>query len=666
MDTTEETGCYCGTSTSDSGTLMCEKCSQSYHIGCLKYGGLSPLQGDIFFTLICARCSDTGEEIHTRMKLSWQQVVTLVLYNLHLSTAGMQGYFHWKQHICASIVKHWVTLFGNDRSDCVFCDFQWLSVIVFVVTVAVIVFAVTAAVIVFAMTAAVIVFSVTVAVIVFAMTAAVIVFAMTAAVIVFSVTVAVIVFAVTAAVTVFAVTAAVIVFAMTVAVSVFAVTAAVIVFAVTVAVIVFAMTAAVIVFAVTAAVIVFAVTVAVIVFAVTVAVTVFAVTAAVTVFAVTAAVIVFAMTVAVSVFAVTAAVIVFAVTVAVIVFAMTAAVIVFAVTAAVIVFAVTAAVIVFAMTAAVIVFAMTAAVIEFAVTAAVIEFAMTVAVIEFAVTAAVIEFAMTAAVIVFAMTAAVIVFAVTVAVIVFAMTVAVIVKKTATWCGTVAGTLSSGCPRYFRSGTNILKESGWWALAQIVPPSHDTATKSRPSKRQRKDVSPGEPPVKVEGLRKRVQKSSIAAAIALRAKRDMTQDIREIKKSRAASSSSSVDSRLQRPSGTMAVDTTSHLQQTTTAQEVTGRSVPIAGGSTADRQWLTERELMAGDGVPEFLLKDDDESDFEIDPCTLSSPTGAEEDDGDGLPQMAEILAPLKGSPLSEEGLNLNMIGRKIRSVKAG
>ena len=62
--------------------------------------------------------------------------------------------------------------------------------------------------------------------------------------------------------------------------------------------------------------------------------------------------------------------------------------------------------------------------------------------------------------------------------------------------------------------------------------------------------------------------------------------------------------------------------------------------------------------MPEFLLKDDDESDFEIDPCTLSSPTGAEDDDGDGLPQMAEILAPLKGSPPSEEGLNLNMIGR--------
>ena len=31
--------------------------------------------------------------------------------------------------------------------------------------------------------------------------------------------------------------------------------------------------------------------------------------------------------------------------------------------------------------------------------------------------------------------------------------------------------------------------------------------------------------------------------------------------------------------------------------QVTGRSVPIAGGSTADRQWLTERELMAGGNV---------------------------------------------------------------------
>ena len=103
----------------------------------------------------------------------------------------------------------------------------------------------------------------------------------------------------------------------------------------------------------------------------------------------------------------------------------------------------------------------------------------------------------------FAMTAAVIVFAVTVAVIVFADCSSDCVccdcssgcvccdcssdcvcydcsKKTATWCGTVAGTLSSGCPRYFRSGTNILKESGWWALAQIVPPSHDTGKVTLP------------------------------------------------------------------------------------------------------------------------------------------------------------------------------------------
>ena len=77
-------------------------------------------------------------------------------------------------------------------------------------------------------------------------------------------------------------------------------------------------------------------------------------------------------------------------------------------------------------------------------------------------------------------------------------------------------------------------------------------------------------------------------------------------------------------------------------------------------RWGTLTLSLFTDGVPEFLLKDDDESDFEIDPCTLSSPTGAEEDEGDGLPQMAEILAPLKGSPPSDEGLNLNIIGRHL------
>lgn len=44
-------------------------------------------------------------------------------------------------------------------------------------------------------------------------------------------------------------------------------------------------------------------------------------------------------------------------------------------------------------------------------------------------------------------------------------------KRTATFRGTVAGALSSGCPLLFRSGAAELGESGWWTLATMKPPS---------------------------------------------------------------------------------------------------------------------------------------------------------------------------------------------------
>jgi len=47
-------------------------------------------------------------------------------------------------------------------------------------------------------------------------------------------------------------------------------------------------------------------------------------------------------------------------------------------------------------------------------------------------------------------------------------------KKTQTWFGTtVAGTLSTWCPTYFLSGTNELKQSGWWKLTDPSPPTID-------------------------------------------------------------------------------------------------------------------------------------------------------------------------------------------------
>ena len=49
-------------------------------------------------------------------------------------------------------------------------------------------------------------------------------------------------------------------------------------------------------------------------------------------------------------------------------------------------------------------------------------------------------------------------------------------KKTHTWYGTVAGTLSSGCPAYFNSGAQELRESGWWKLAENKPPPIEIST----------------------------------------------------------------------------------------------------------------------------------------------------------------------------------------------
>lgn len=41
------------------------------------------------------------------------QVVMLAMYNLSLEGTGRQGYFRWKEDICAFIEKHWTFLLGN-------------------------------------------------------------------------------------------------------------------------------------------------------------------------------------------------------------------------------------------------------------------------------------------------------------------------------------------------------------------------------------------------------------------------------------------------------------------------------------------------------------------------------------------------------------------------
>ena len=63
-----------------------------------------------------------------------------------------------------------------------------------------------------------------------------------------------------------------------------------------------------------------------------------------------------------------------------------------------------------------------------------------------------------------------------------------------------------------------------------------------------------------------------------------------------------------------------------------------------------------------FSKEEGEDSDFEIDPCALSSPAEMEGayGEGDGQPQLADILAPLSGAPLLKEG---NIITQYIQLI---
>lgn len=43
-------------------------------------------------------------------------------------------------------------------------------------------------------------------------------------------------------------------------------------------------------------------------------------------------------------------------------------------------------------------------------------------------------------------------------------------RQTPSWISTIAGVLSTHCPSVFKSGTEELKEGGWWSLSSIQPP----------------------------------------------------------------------------------------------------------------------------------------------------------------------------------------------------
>lgn len=95
-------------------SYFCDKCQKWIPASQLREQ-LSYLKGDNFFRFTCSDCSEDGKEQCERLKLTWQQVVMLAMYNLSLEGSGRQGYFRWKEDICAFIEKHWTFLLGNRK-----------------------------------------------------------------------------------------------------------------------------------------------------------------------------------------------------------------------------------------------------------------------------------------------------------------------------------------------------------------------------------------------------------------------------------------------------------------------------------------------------------------------------------------------------------------------
>ncbi|XP_041960954.1 cysteine-rich protein 2-binding protein [Alosa sapidissima] len=99
----------------DTTAFHCDKCHKWIPSGQLRGEQPSYLKGDNFFKFTCSDCAEDGKESFERMRLTWQQVVMLAMYNLSLEGTGRQGYFRWKEDICAFIGRHWNFLLGSRK-----------------------------------------------------------------------------------------------------------------------------------------------------------------------------------------------------------------------------------------------------------------------------------------------------------------------------------------------------------------------------------------------------------------------------------------------------------------------------------------------------------------------------------------------------------------------
>ncbi|XP_015226903.1 PREDICTED: cysteine-rich protein 2-binding protein-like isoform X2 [Cyprinodon variegatus] len=96
-------------------SFYCDRCHKWIPAAQLRGEQPSYLKGDNFFKFLCSSCSEDGKESFERMRLTWQQVVMLAMYNLSLEGTGRQGYFRWKEDICSFIGRHWNFLLGNRK-----------------------------------------------------------------------------------------------------------------------------------------------------------------------------------------------------------------------------------------------------------------------------------------------------------------------------------------------------------------------------------------------------------------------------------------------------------------------------------------------------------------------------------------------------------------------
>uniref|UniRef100_A0A8C5PC89 Cysteine-rich protein 2-binding protein n=1 Tax=Leptobrachium leishanense TaxID=445787 RepID=A0A8C5PC89_9ANUR len=99
----------------DEMPFYCEKCQKWIPASQLRGDPPSYLKGDNFFKFVCSSCSEDGKELFERLRLTWQQVVMLAMYNLSLEGSGRMGYFRWKEDICSFIEKHWTFLLGGRK-----------------------------------------------------------------------------------------------------------------------------------------------------------------------------------------------------------------------------------------------------------------------------------------------------------------------------------------------------------------------------------------------------------------------------------------------------------------------------------------------------------------------------------------------------------------------